>query len=50
MLSKGHHDAKVSKADMHRITLWLDCNSDFYGTYENTQRQAKGEVVWPGLE
>jgi len=50
MLAKGHHDVKLSKADMHRITLWLDSNSDFYGSYEDTQRQAKGEVVWPTLD
>ena len=50
MLAKGHHGVKLSQPDMHRITLWLDCNSDFYGSYENTQRQAKGEVVWPTLD
>jgi hypothetical protein len=49
MLSAGHHDLKLSKADMHRLTLWLDCNSDFYGSYENIQAQSKGEVVWPTL-
>ncbi len=33
-----------------RFTLWLDCNSDFYGTYENLQAQARGEIVRPVLE
>ena len=27
--------------DRHRITLWLDCNSEFFGAYENTQAQAR---------
>ena len=50
LLSKGHHDVKLPTEDLHRLTLWLDCNSDFYGTYENIQAQARGEVVRPVLE
>ena len=50
MLKRGHHDVKLSKADLHRITLWLDSNSDFFGAYENTLAQARGEVVRPALE
>ena len=30
--------------------LWLDCNSDFFGSYENLDAQALGEVVRPTLE
>ncbi len=45
MIQKGHHDVKLSGEDMHRITLWLECNSDFFGSYEHTLKQAKGEVV-----
>jgi hypothetical protein len=50
MLVQGHHDVKLSKDDLHRIALWLDCNSDFYGSYENLQEQLDGKVVWPRLE
>ena len=50
LLSKGHHDVKLSPDDRRRITLWLDCNSDFYGTYENIQAQACGEIVRPIVE
>jgi hypothetical protein len=50
MLSRGHHDVKLSKEDLHRITLWLDCNSDFFGSYENVDAQSRGEVVQPALE
>ncbi|MEI7901845.1 MAG: NPCBM/NEW2 domain-containing protein [bacterium] len=50
MLAKGHHDLKLSKEDLHRLTLWLDCNSDFYGSYENLPEQKEGKVVWPTLE
>jgi hypothetical protein len=50
MLGKGHHDLKLSKEDLHRLTLWMDCNSDFYGSYENLVEQKAGKVVWPALE
>jgi len=49
MLKKGHHDVKLSKPEMHRITLWLECNSDFFGAYENTKAQAEGKIVTPTL-
>jgi hypothetical protein len=50
MLAKGHHDLKLSGDDLHCILLWLDCNSDFLGSYENVQEQVEGKVVWPKLE
>ena len=50
MLVKGHHGLKLSKEDLHRLTLWLDCNSDFYGAYEKIEEQKEGKVVWPSLE
>jgi hypothetical protein len=50
MLSAGHNKLKLSKEDMHRITLWLECNSDFFGSYDNIEAQARGEVVKPTLE
>ena len=45
MLRKGHNKVELSAADLHRITLWLDCNSDFFGSYENVDAQCRGEVV-----
>jgi len=50
MLAKGHNKLKLPPEDMHRITLWLDANSDFFGSYENLEAQAKGEVVKPTME
>jgi len=50
MLVKGHHDLKLSPEDLHRLTLWMDCNSDFYGSYEKLAEQKDGKVVWPALE
>ena len=48
-MDERHHGVKLSAEDYHRLTLWLDCNSEFYGSYENTAAQARGEVVWPSL-
>ncbi|MBN1343682.1 MAG: NPCBM/NEW2 domain-containing protein [Phycisphaerae bacterium] len=50
MLRSGHHDVRLSAEEMHRITLWLDSNSDFFGAYEDPLAQARGEVVRPALE
>lgn len=49
-LGPEHHGVKLSDEDFHRITLWLDCNSEFLGAYENADAQARGEVVYPSLE
>jgi hypothetical protein len=50
MLDKGHHDVKLSDEDKHRIELWLDCNSVFFGAYHDIEKQARGETVLPELE
>jgi len=50
MLDKGHHRLKLPAEDLHRITLWLDCNSDFFGSFENVEAQCRGKVVRPTLE
>ena len=52
MLSKGHHDVKLSNEDMHRITLWLDCCSLFYGVFEQEagEAQLRAEIAKPTLE
>ena len=49
-LEKGHHNVKLSPEEMHRLALWLDCNSDFYGTYERIEDQRLGKVIHPVLE
>lgn len=49
-LDERHHGLKLSPEDRHRLTLWLDCNSEFYGSYEHTAAQARGEVTRPTLE
>jgi hypothetical protein len=50
MLEKGHHKLKLPPEDLHRLTLWLDSNSEFYGAYYKTKEQAAGEIVLPDLQ
>ena len=52
ILEKDHYDVKLSEEELHRITLWLDCCSVFYGVYEKEGGEAQllGEVVRPTLE
>ena len=50
MLAKGHNDVKLTDEEMHRIILWIDCNSNFYGAYLKTKEQEKGELVMPSIE
>jgi hypothetical protein len=50
LLDKGHYDLKLPPEDLHRLTLWLDCNSDFYGVCHDTEAQRRGEIVKPDLE
>ena len=50
MLEKGHHKLKLPPEDLYRLTLWLDSNSEFYGAYYDTQKQAAGKIVLPDLQ
>jgi cytochrome c553 len=44
------HLAAVSGAERHQVILWLDCNSNRLGAYENEAAQLRGELVWPSLD
>jgi len=52
ILQKDHYGVKLSPEEMHRLTLWLDCSSMFYGVYEREggQQQLKGQLATPTLE
>jgi len=52
LLRKGHHGVKLPPEDMHRLTVWLDSCSLFYGVYEQEggQAQLRGEIARPTLE
>jgi len=48
-LDQRHYGVNLSDEDRHRIVLWLDCNSEFLGAYEDAEAQARGELVVPRL-
>ncbi|MHC4535958.1 MAG: HzsA-related protein [Planctomycetota bacterium] len=52
LLQDGHYDVELSEEEMHRITVWLDSCSIFYGVYEKAGgiAQLEGKVVYPTLE
>jgi hypothetical protein len=50
LLDQGHYGVELSADELRRVTVWLDTNSDFFGAYENTQAQARGEFVLPKLQ
>jgi hypothetical protein len=52
ILEKGHYGVKLSEEEFHRITLWLDCSSMFYGVYEKEGGEAQllGLIARPTLE
>ena len=52
MLKKGHNDVELSSEELHRIAVWLDLLSNFYGVYESEggQAQLRGEKAYPTLE
>ncbi|MBM4088968.1 MAG: hypothetical protein FJ276_05970 [Planctomycetes bacterium] len=49
-LGEEHHGVKLSPDDFARVSLWLDCNSEFLGAYENPTAQIQGQPVRPSLE
>jgi cytochrome c553 len=40
LLARGHYDVNLSPENLRRITLWLDCNSNFFGAYHDPEQQA----------
>lgn len=52
LLQGGHYGACLPPEDWHRLTLWLDSCSVFYGVYESAggEAQLRGDVAQPTLE
>jgi hypothetical protein len=50
LLEAGHHDVTLTPTEWHRLTLWLDLNSNFYGVYHDPAAQARGDLVPPILQ
>jgi hypothetical protein len=52
LLQNGHYELRLPPEALHRLTLWLDSCSLFYGVYEAERQQAqlRGEILRPTLE
>lgn len=52
LLLNGHYDVKLSPEELHRIAVWLDSTSPFYGVYEREGglAQLRGDIAVPTLE
>jgi hypothetical protein len=52
LLTDGHHELELPEEDLHRLVVWLDACSVFYGVYEKEggEAQLRGEIVQPTLE
>jgi hypothetical protein len=52
LIEKGHYDVKLTDDEIHRLALWLDCSSMFYGVYESEGgiAQLNGGIAQATLE
>ena len=52
ILQRGHYDVKLSPDELHRLVLWLDSATMFYGVYEKEggQQQLLGGIARPTLQ
>lgn len=50
IMLKKHHRAALTMAEINRITLWADTNSNQLGAYRDVDRQQAGEIVWPLID
>ena len=49
MLKQGHHDVKLSPGELEAFAIWIDSNCTFFGSDNEIDRQAAGEIVYPSL-
>ena len=50
MLSKGHHDVKLTDDELGRLVLFMESNAAYFAHDENVRAQADGTVVQPVLQ
>ncbi len=49
-LLPSHHDVSLTEDERHRVTLWLDCNSNELGSEVDVNGQKAGRLVWPDID
>jgi len=50
LLSKGHHDVRLTDDERARLVLFMESNAAYFGHDENIRAQADGQSVRPALE
>jgi len=50
LLSKGHHDVKLTDEEWRRLALFMESNASFFGHDHDPRGQAAGWTVYPVLE
>jgi hypothetical protein len=50
VMLKKHHREALTIAEINRITLWADANSNDLGAYRDEAKQKAGESVWPAID
>lgn len=53
MLLTGHHGVKLARADIERISTWMDASALFYGTFDTSRQlvqQNGGRIKAPDIE
>ncbi len=50
VMLKKHHREALTMAEINRITLWADANSNELGAYWDVAKQKAGDVVWPVID
>ncbi len=49
-LDERHYGVNLTVEDCSRVILWLDSNSEFFGSYHDTTQQTLGQIVHPALD
>jgi len=49
-LLPSHHDVALTTDERHRVTLWLDCNSNELGSEADVNGQKSGKLVLPTID
>jgi hypothetical protein len=50
MLSKGHHDVKLTDEELRRLVLFMESNASFLGHDHDARGQADGWIIYPVLQ
>jgi len=50
MLTRGHHDVKLTDEELRRLVIFMESNAAYFGHDYDTDAQAEGKTVCPVLQ